>query len=1187
MTAGLLFHHERYEMRLEQTATQSRTHTANQGTTESASASTQYDDGGPTLAGGFLMSCSTTYGLGDVVGSATVSVSCPALGLLGGVAYASHQASLSASIEIDDLKGYVLAEQVYGIQWSAIRLLVNGVTVDSMGASSITSMLGLPLTEARIPLLGVPLSASPGAAVLPAPAVGPPSASTTVSNLTVSAQCDIIAGYRAKKPGGSYLSYPVLLDPLDPGGSCTCAVPLEYPEGTDSWTITASAYHYSSLVTTVERRTITECSNGPITNPAYYFIVDVYTTDKTVISKAASVESITTDQSKEFVCLNEDDYRAMIIRGGLPYARANATWSCQHEFDGETETGTTTSEPFESFTSMLNTVTAGDHYIFDPLARSTPCPYAARTSKEHGVAYALDVIQVGACPVVDPEEPPGEPVDYPDPSDSYCYSVQASSYPEVEDVTTNSYLLSYLYHPASIARYVNYCLSPFWSYGLYFPINTIDTDGDGQADAQTIWEVFSDRISNLYWLTGRQQYNYHSQLPVSEVTYSRNHILTEPLTRGQLASMVQDSIWGSRTSWPGVCRFQAQSGVALDSVTLNSGSSAAWSAENCSPSFGASAITITPTAGHTSDLAVEYDIGRWTEEPYQLPHIAKTITADWAGANISSVRVYLVNQAGVKALIGTVPGTYNRIDADDTKYAGSWAQEWGMGFVTDTGADRLGHGVSAATIANVEKGQAFQLHRGLTAAKLRFEFVTLNDTDAFTLEYPTFTMPVGAGKVLYENGQFLALYWPNAPGIRFGQRYWFDGATLQSTPVLADAGSNTMTVVDWLCEKRAVFAGTDPTSGIATELATLYDSVEGQTSLLADNGTLAVITKLSGDLGTDEGNVVCRAMLINSLSEIPPLSGFPMLERDRSTLELTTGTDCELAVFSLIQGPSRILSGRLATHLEHPSTRARLTSNDGSYSVPSWFVTSMEPALDNNEALHRIVRADLIGGDYADFRPWRGAMSVLDNGAVITPGASCPANCGDPWGNYHAVDIRDGDVWYRRADFGAILPGFVVTTQVTDVADAVRPRVAVDTNRRVYVIYGRNGTGNTYTRFSDDDGSTWSDEAVSFTGGTEPDIMGYRTGHMVKFCATGGSAPYTLEAMVMGPGDADFGASFTVLDDLGNEILLEETGFRVCEVHDGQMSIMLHALLYGEAAPSHWQSTDWDKGDEMTFKRIS
>lgn len=203
--------------------------------------------------------------------------------------------------------------------------------------------------------------------------------------------------------------------------------------------------------------------------------------------------------------------------------------------------------------------------------------------------------------------------------------------------------------------------------------------------------------------------------------------------------------------------------------------------------------------------------------------------------------------------------------------------------------------------------------------------------------------------------------------------------------------------------------------------------------------------------------------------------------------------------------------------------------------------------------------------------------------AATKPAAGAnPWNLESEWGTYHTTFIRSGSVVVRSSFFGG--PQWWSET-VPVVSGASYPRLALDAHRRLWLTYERTvaGVHDAMAAASDDDGETFGDPAVAISGGTKPTVAVGHDGTIVIGALVGTA----LTLRVRGPGDADFGTSFTAAGWNGSAnvaLVLQDDTFHLQQERGPQARWWLHVLLSGETETSDWWSSDLSK-TEATFTR--
>ncbi|MHB8638166.1 MAG: hypothetical protein ACYC96_17050 [Fimbriimonadaceae bacterium] len=501
----------------------------------------------------------------------------------------------------------------------------------------------------------------------------------------------------------------------------------------------------------------------------------------------------------------------------------------------------------------------------------------------------------------------------------------------------------------------------------------------------------------------------------------------------------------------GVCRFKAQAAPLPSSVTLTAAETAVWSFANAAAAFGSTAVTLSPTA---SLCAATLALGSFTNAPWQALALIVGLTLNWSGTGLASTQVTLVGVDGATVAIAAAPGTFGwPATPADAKYAGSWGQNFGVGFTaSDTGSDALGTGISTSEMASAENSFAFQLLLGFTAAKLVFTFTLSDATKPIALHYPTFAFPAAAPAVIQETGDTAVVLYPNGPGVRYGSWAWWNGGSWQDPPAVRSFGQ-TPTALDWLAWKRVVTGPEAAETGLDAEIAGLYDTVEqsGRGDVAAGTNSFVVAA-----------NAQLTGVLVNSLSETPPLAVFPGKARD-SALQPTGGYALES--WSHTKGPRDIVSAQAAACLFDPGGNQWTTPLAG---MPAgWAVSRYDRAVTNAEDAGFTIRAN--GETYARVSPWHGYSCVL-----LPAAGALPWMVQTDFGAYHLATVHAGDIFYKWSPFPA--PLWQIATRVTTDGNWSNPRMCLDHRRRIELraIQTVAGVATAHRFTSDDNGATWS-----------------------------------------------------------------------------------------------------------------
>ncbi len=1092
------------------------------------------------------------------------------------VVVAGWAGSVSSRVEMDDVALYRLPGDGWQLTVGQLRWYRDGATlIDTIGPFTLYNLLAF--TPAGIPLLGIPAEVGAMATFDQAPASGLPYVGTASTDDRIYATAT--GGWRFKETlAGGWQTPPVNLAALGPPAIGGCLSPtvgavtatntydLEATAGTE-WVFDFA--HDGSFE-------CDECSNGPAVPPA---IFDV-TTHHLEYRIWAAGATLLPDLPKSVGRLNGDDgddYAALIVRGGTPQAYKTASnvcisWStddCLPDTDHTTET--VTEETHASRPELLSTVLNATHVIEDPFSEATAAPYGLSGFLQQSDKTEYTLVSPGGCPASMPGDPPGEIIVCFDTQCHYDDSGVSSFHPTVEDSGSNGALLSYLDHPDHTARYVNYCASPHWSYFYWWPPD-IEDEEEPLHDYE--WPVYGSRANPRdYWKPLGHQYLHHPALPTNEKRRTRNFLVTA----------------AAPTYWWGITRFKtsdpttdttsdpyAQMPVSL---ALDATSAPAWSFEDCGAVFG-SDIVLTPGA---QDIVAEVDLGRFSERPYLYPHICKHLGASYVAANVASIRIYLVNVQGEKYLMETISTGQDRPTADDGYYAGAWAQDWGCAFLDDTGFDLQGSGISAASMADPERVLALQLLGGWGAARLRYEISVADLGQPVTIHYPTFQVQTEGQIVVPENAHVFARLYPDGPGLRSGQWDWWDpfANVLLDVPMVRPVYGQ-WTVLDALIEKRLLLLAQGKTWNLDAEIATLYDATEGQArlDLTLDTYALVLDDVLHSPSPPDPrpSNRAGRYLYVNALAEVPPLATFPFRARDGSLG--ATGVWAQEA-WSLAQESRHLISAGEAQHLREPGaggTRWTALTTNPDLLVSGWPITSHRHAVNNNEGPTFLVERDG-KPDIASAAPWHGYLLVFTR----TLRGSSPWNLGHPWGRYHRVQLRNGNVYYDRSDFGVPRPYAITNVQVTDSGRDTDPRLIEDYRGLVRIVYSRTNNedgSDVWETVSSDDGATWGEAFMAIEGGRHPTIAtDLRDGGIVRAAYVAGA----LQATYQAAGDPSPSAPFVLRDETGAALSVQDDTFHLQPAYEGPSRWVLVVMIAGDTAPSDWVSAD----EGQTWERIA
>ncbi len=1010
--------------------------------------------------------------------------------------------TFNTQLVFENLRCYAIPTYGFTIYWDAIKWYTDGTLRQTASSGSMSNLV---LKPSGIPLIG---------------AIGPTVLAQCKADTAVivtsaffgGSEVDVTGGWRFKELSGDSWQTPAVSVDIDSGyfpstATCDAGIPDlgTLPSATNTYNASVHAYLAVSAGT-----------SGYAYADEYHYQITLPPNLERIISRM------------------NPDYGALWYRSGFPQCSASGSWSCTpyNEY-GEEETGTTGSTSTELLahqSEMLSFVTNSAHTIEDPLSENILCTW-------HGAAFKQVAI------------------------DGVMHGIQArqATFPVIG---TETNVPSWYQSTDDEIEYGDTWCNPLWSYLYFFPP---DDDEDES------WEVDGSDPTRLYWLAIRQQWIHNTALPSGEDTHQRNFIVESPLLDGGFSDWIKTYLFGNaETHWVGVPRFHVIEPDVPASFTPTSASSPCWTDTDCSLSFGSS-ITVTPDVGKTTAI-IEHDIGLFGTEFEQSLHICDRIKPNWSTTNVSAVRVYAVSADGsTKVLLENTAGdgyttrnvTYDIPTANDAKYAGSHAQDNGAGLVTDTGTDLKATGQSATVCADAERVHSFNLLGGGTFAKIRFEIDLSGNA---TLEYPVFYPSASDVTVLAENSHHHILLWPDGAGIRLGQWSWRNGTAIRTPPTVEVLGSPyvsgyRMTALDALCTKRVLFEGLASDDGLTTEIASLYDSVEGQTYTLVDQFTNAFWLPKASTLGAKAGLIA----LVNSFSAVPPLCAFPRKERDADWAE--AGTYGQYT-YSFCQLPRRLVNG--GPNYLDMSVGGTVWTAPSAITVDGWKISEHSHAVDNTET-----GATIIGGttEIAEVRPWWGWLFVFVE--ILAEGGDV-ANIHAALNMFmRAVANADG-VAVKSAKHGSPEAGWWKSS--TPITDAMSHVCLVPEGRDNSVLLLASDETTCIRKRTFDLGATWTTEtAMTGTfyerGDESPMLFSTILGPV--------ESTMTIKGQIKGPHESAYGAAFTVKTNTGANLVLEETPIDVHYSEDDE-ALILSCKASGETEFGEWVS--WDHG--KTFKKV-
>lgn len=193
-----------------------------------------------------------------------------------------------------------------------------------------------------------------------------------------------------------------------------------------------------------------------------------------------------------------------------------------------------------------------------------------------------------------------------------------------------------------------------------------------------------------------------------------------------------------------------------------------------------------------------------------------------------------------------------------------------------------------------------------------------------------------------------------------------------------------------------------------------------------------------------------------------------------------------------------------------------------------------------------------------------------------------PSEVRAPWcfqdhlGRLHTAhkDKTTGKIRYRRSD-STTLP-FVVDVLATTGSGDTWPRMAVDFNGRILLVFERNSSA--FLAFSDDDGETFSEPFELIVGGRRPTVVVGHYGEIVYAALV--SVPVIgrhIWCRYQDPGEVEPGPPVLLLTthpQTGAITPVADDSFQFAFGFDGPGTCILHVRIGTEDATSIWEGND-------------
>lgn len=198
---------------------------------------------------------------------------------------------------------------------------------------------------------------------------------------------------------------------------------------------------------------------------------------------------------------------------------------------------------------------------------------------------------------------------------------------------------------------------------------------------------------------------------------------------------------------------------------------------------------------------------------------------------------------------------------------------------------------------------------------------------------------------------------------------------------------------------------------------------------------------------------------------------------------------------------------------------------------------------------------------------------------AVTARQRTPFNLEHRWGQYHRAWSSNGQIYYARADFST--PPFVTSAVLTAGPGDTFPKMAYDYQETLWLLFQRSNGSiyDTYQLKSYDDGATWGELALAFTGGKYPTInISPLTGITVRAAWVNNQIVATRQA----PGDVNPSSQY-VFTANGVAIAFADDSFHLAPAYDSSHRWVLTARALGASEISEWQSFD----DALTWTLVT
>lgn len=1162
---------------------------------------------GGTLTYGYTGSCFTSYAFNTVLvytgvslqvessfdgtsGSWSVRYDGPGAPFGGYVIGGSTYSSVSISARIKNLKIYhQLLGALYNVSWDSVEVYVNGSLSIVLPGSSVNETSN-GVGPCYIPLIGVPLqvaSSVTGGIDQPPWTYDECDPSNVPDIAEFEAEGSIQAGMRFKETaGGDWHSLPIYLDIRSvPCGGCPYSLTTTgLISGTSTHLVTLSPFlksttkkEYDSRLfgNIVVRVRCVDFEGNELLFNDYFSGMGDYTLacDGTPVIGAVDdlyKNTSTSESGNGAICVIPNlekiihrlghDTAALIYRNDLPLVTGSASrgWT----IDAVSESVSANPAIFPGSLPFVGALGNDLHPMEDFLGFPTPCPLSVTKSKSESVGYErymVSIVDMGTHP------PPdfSDPAQCPEGTARIGVSVY-DTLPETPEgsgksetvswtsIDTVDFVSNYQQHASALLRYIGTWGNILWHY-LHFRANYSDVDFDS------------------HWGPGRQQHKSNPALPAPERTNTRADVIGSSwFDSGHVPFM--DALMGGQL-WLGTSRHRLYTPTIP--AECQTGASSVWNFGVYDPdleswdgggSVGSGSVTI-----GTDTTKTTLDVLSFSAFPFMYPLICDRIQIPASGfSNVASFSVKLIGIDGSEVELCTASGTHVIPKGPNSKYAGSWGiQNSPGGGLDDLGVDADANGISSLVMADPLHCSAFSLLPARSYYRLRYDIVKTNPAHDATVPHPVFKRNTTTPKMICESGHIQTLIWPNGSALRLGNwDFYIQGVGFQNPPVIK--AFEKTTIIDALCTIRLIFEARAADDGLTTELASMFDTLEGQSVGVVDKFSVAYLNPLAGKWLVASS---FQWSLINTMAEGPPLACFPNKSFGIGSTDWSQTGPYKHEVLEWSQEDRYLIHPTNPMHQLNAAGSAQITTSVAG--IPGWAITQHREPVDNLETPTWDIQ--VLGTKYADATPWRGFFGICD---IEVDGIAVWAhNLLSVFGFVHWVWASGSGVAHRRSNTSWPLERDVDVMVSGDSSDAC-PVLRQNADGRLFCVFVRGVKGSRHLLecFSDNDGRTWTTPAVigmaeycyTFTDG-----FGYE-GRAKFVFDTGDSGPGSISVQTRGPGETAFGSWVTVAVG-GSPVLFAEGSFGIVAAEDSAGHWILTAVNDGGSEPTNYASTDGAK----------